>query len=79
MQRLMERLGRWSSGAICSAVASVFLAASASQAVPIDLTDATPTVTGVTTLHIEGIVTLGSSYWADFEWNEQKNVFEVLA
>ena len=79
MQRLMERLGRWSSGAIYSAVASVFLAASASQAVPIDLTDATPTVTGVTTLHIEGIVTLGSSYWADFEWNEQKNVFEVLA
>ena len=79
MQRLMARLGRWSSGAIYSAVASVFLAASASQAVPIDLTDATPTVTGVTTLHIEGIVTLGSSYWADFEWNEQKNVFEVLA
>ena len=79
MQRLMERLGRWSSGAICSAVASVFLAASASQAVPIDLTDATPTVTGVTTLHIAGIATLGASYWADFAWKEKTNVFQVSA
>ena len=79
MQRLMVRLGRWSSGAICSAVASVFLAASASQAVPIDLTDATPAVTGATTLHIEGIATLGSSYWAVFEWNENTNKFDVSA
>ena len=79
MQRRMVRRGRWNSRAICSVVASVFLAASASQAVPIDLTDATPTVTGVTTLHIEGIATLGSSYWADFEWNANSNVFQVIA
>ena len=46
---------------------------------PIDLTDATPTVTGATTLHIAGIATLGSSYWVDFEWNDKKNVFQVSA
>ena len=49
------------------------------QGVPIDLTDATPAVTGATTLHIEGIATLGASYWADFEWNEKTNGFEVSA
>ena len=77
MTRMMMQLGRWSSREICSVVASVFWAASASQAVPIDLTDATPTVSSATTLHIEGIATLGSNYWADFEWNENTNKFDV--
>ena len=79
MQRLLVRLGRWSFRTTCYVVASVLWAASTSQAVPIDLTDATPSVTGATTLHIEGIATLGSSYWADFEWNEKINVFQVSA
>lgn len=77
MQRVMKRLGGWSPLAICSAVASVLFAASSSLAVPIDLTNATPTVTGATTLYIGGISTLGSSYWADFEWNDNSNVFQV--
>ena len=79
MHRWMVWLGRWSSGAFCSVMVSVFFAASTAQAVPIDLTDATPAVSGVTTLHIEGIATLGSSYWADFEWNANSNVFQVVA
>ena len=58
-------------------MAAVLLAAPASYGVPIDLTDATPTVTGATTLHIEGISTLGSSYWADFEWNETTIKFDL--
>ena len=79
MSRLMVRRRRWSSRAIGSALASAFFAASTSQAVPIDLTDATPMVTSATGLQIEGIATLGSSYWADFEWNEKTNKFDVVA
>ena len=79
MQRLMVSFSRRKSAAIRSGMASVFLAASTSLGVPIDLTDSTPSVTGVTTLHIEGIATLGSSYWADFEWNEKTNKFDVVA
>lgn len=44
--------------------------------IPIDLTGATPTVTGPTTLHIDGIAAFGSIYWADFEWNQTKNQFD---
>ena len=47
--------------------------------VPIDLTGATPTVTGPTTLYIDGIAALGSTYWADFQWNDSNNVFQVSA
>ena len=79
MQRWMVGLGRWSFRGICSVVASMFGLVSFAQAVPIDLTDATPSVSGATTLHIEGIATLGSSYWADFEWNENRNVFQLSA
>ena len=57
----------------------MIFAVSASEGVPIDLTDATPTVTGATTLHIEGIATLGSTYWADFQWNAKTNKFDVSA
>ncbi len=53
--------------------------ARAAAGVPIDLTDATPTVSGPTTLHIEGISTLGASYWADFKWDDSRNVFSVTA
>lgn len=55
------------------------LVASAALAVPIDLTDAEPSVTDSTTLHIEGIWTLGSRYWAEFSWNEEHNIFQVSA
>ena len=79
MSRWTVRLGRSSPRSISATVATVFLAVSASQAVPIDLTDATPSVTGATSLHIAGIATLGSSYWADFEWNEKTNKFDVSA
>lgn len=61
MQTLMVPLGRWSFRAIYSVVATVLWPVSTSQAVPIDLTNATPTVTGETTLHMDGITTLGSS------------------
>lgn len=47
------------------------------SAVPIDLTHATPSVASATALRIEGIETLGSTYWATFEWNPSRNVFEV--
>lgn len=60
-------------------VATVFGGSSASLGVPIDLTDSTPQVTGATTLHIDGISTLGSSYWADFQWNDKTNKFDVSA
>ena len=60
-------------------VATLFMMASTSRGVPIDLTDATPTVTGATTLHIAGISTLGANYWADFKWNEKTNKFDVSA
>ena len=79
MQRAMDRFGRWSSAEICALVASWLGVNSLAQAVPIDLMDATPTVVGPTTLHIGGIATLGSSYWADFEWNETSNIFQVSA
>ena len=49
------------------------------SAVPIDLTDATPSITGATTLHIDGISTLGANYWADFKWNDKTNKFDVTA
>ena len=58
-------------------VAILLTMASTSKGVPIDLTNSTPTVTGATTLHIEGIATLGSSYWADFKWNAGTNKFDV--
>ena len=73
------RFRPWSSAAICSVVASGFLGATAVQGVPIDLTDSTPTVTGESTLHIDGILTLGATYWADFEWNDRTNKFDVTA
>lgn len=34
---------------------------------------------GPTTLHIDGIATLGSSYWANFGWNDGTNQFDVSA
>ena len=49
------------------------------SAVPIDLTGSTPTVTGPTTLHIEGIAALGARYWAGFDWNAQTNKFDAAA
>ena len=59
-------------------MAAVILStAPAAQGVPIDLTHAYPAVTGPTTLHIDGIETLGSSYWADFTWNSGTNKFDV--
>ena len=79
MQQRTARLDSWSSRAICSAVASVFFVASTSQAVPIDLTDATPTVTGATTLNFSGIAAVGSMWWADFEWNENGMNFDLMA
>ena len=77
MCRLMTSLSRWNSSAFCLVVAALVLAATASEGVPIDLSDATPTVTGATTLYSEGISTLGSRYWADFGWNERTNKFDV--
>lgn len=60
-----------------SGLAMVSFLVSASQGVSIDLTDATPTVTGAETLHIDGISTMGSNYWVDFQWNERTNKFDV--
>ena len=62
-----------------SSVAAIFCSVAPASAVPIDLTQATPSVSGVTTLHIDGISTLGASYWADFKWNEKANTFDVAA
>ena len=76
---VMAQESRRNSTAIASAVAAVVLAASTSLGVPIDLTDARPTVTGSTTLNTEEILTLGSSYWADFEGNVGTNEFDVSA
>ena len=59
--------------------ATILMLAGSSQGVPIDLTDATPTVTGSTSIRIDGIATLGSSYWADFKWNDRTNKFDVTA
>ncbi len=69
----------WSAAVFLGSLAILSLGATTSQAVPIDLTDATPSVSGATTLHIDGISTLGSSYWADFQWNARTNKFDVLA
>ena len=60
----------------CRVAGFALLFGSQASAVPIDLTGATPTVTGPTTLHIEGIAAQGSTYWADFEWNAQTNKFD---
>ena len=77
MSRSMVRFSRWSSRAIGLVAASAFFAASESQAVPIDITDGVPTITGSTTFHMDNIATLGSLYWADFEWDPTSNVFRV--
>lgn len=45
------------------------------QAVPIDITDAAVTIRGATTFYMENISTMGSSYWADFRWDEKANAF----
>lgn len=66
MRKPMTRFNRWSSPAVGCVVAMTLGWAAAADAVPIDLTDATPSVTGSTTLHIDGISTLGATYWADF-------------
>ncbi len=79
MHNFWARFSYWSSGAICSVVASGLLTVSASQGVPIDLTDATPTVTGATTLNFSGIAAVGSMWWADFEWNENGMNFDLMA
>ena len=79
MQNQGARVGQCCSAMMRLVVATSLLLASAAHGVPIDLTDATPTVTGATTLHISGISTLGSSYWADFQWNEKTNKFDVSA
>lgn len=57
----------------------VSLMSSGAQAVPIDLTNATPSVTGPTSLRIDGVEALGSIYWGEVEWNEDKNRFDVAA
>jgi len=51
------------------------LIATAAEAVPIDLSDATVTITGPTTLRLDGVATMGSIYWADLEWSDAHNVF----
>ncbi len=58
-------------------LAASLLFPSVSMGVAIDLTDATPSVTGPTTLHLAGIATLGSNYRADFQWNARTNKFDV--
>lgn len=60
-----------------SILATILLAASAAPGVPIDLTDAKPSILGATTLRINDISTMGASYWADFEWNQRTNKFDV--
>lgn len=79
LSRSMNGLIRWSSTALSPMAATGLLAASAAHGVPIDLTESTPSITGATSLHIDGISTLGSSYWADFEWNGENNKFEVVS
>ena len=46
-------------------------------AVPIDLTNAPSEIVGESRIRLEGIETLGSNYWAEFEWNENTNKFDV--
>ena len=79
MQGWMKTWSPWPFFGATFVGAGVLLTASASQAVPIDLTDATPAVTGATTLHFDGISTMGESYWADFRWNEKTNHFDATA
>lgn len=79
MQGLMTGRNRWCSSASFWATVAAFFVGTTAYAVPIDLTNATPSVTGATTLHIDGIATLGASYWADFKWNDRTNKFDVSA
>ena len=51
------------------------LAAPRAFLAPIELSEATPMVAGATTMSISGIVALGSTYWADFEWDSGRNGF----
>lgn len=76
VKKKQSRMMRLNHAGLCFGIAISCLAGAAAG-VPIDLTDSTPSVSGPTTLHIDGILTLGSSYWADFRWNSSKNVFEV--
>ena len=79
MQRVMATASQPSPATFSSMVATALFAASASHGVPIDLSDATPSVTGPTTLHFDGVSTMASIYWGDVEWNENTNKFEVYA
>ncbi len=54
------------------------MVATAAHAVPIDLSDATPSITGPTTLHLDGVATMGSIYWSDLEWSDTRNVFVTV-
>ncbi len=79
MHKLMTHTIRRNFGAFCAGLATTLLAVSPTTGVPIDLTGATPSVSGPTTLHIAEISTLGSSYWANFRWNEGTHEFDVSA
>ncbi len=48
----------------------------AAYAVPIDISNATVTITGPTTFTMNHIAAFGGSYWCDFVWNETR--FDVV-
>ena len=47
-------------------------------AVAIDLSAASCTVTGATTLKLNSVQGLGDSYWVDLNWNTNTNKFDVI-
>jgi len=54
------------------------LAASA-PAIPIDISEAECTITGVTTFTMNNVSAQGGQHWVDFEWNATENRFDPVA
>ena len=54
------------------------MAVGSARAVPLDLSAADSKVSGETTLRLDGVRALGSSYWGEFGWNERTNKFDVV-
>ena len=51
--------------------------AAAIEVVPIDISAASVEITGATTMTLTGVAAFDGNYWADLEWNEDSNKFEV--
>lgn len=58
------------------ALTTIF-AATAATAVPIDISNAESEITGSTTMTLHHVEALGSVYYIDLSWDENRNVFAV--